>query len=263
MLRLVPAGVLEHVDVFALQHIMPMIYLTTNDIVFVVAGRTYLLDHERCEPADSELARFIPHVHAAEAASLRLEERRRLARVMVVETSHPLATAREDTLVDRLHEPAATRRGLHVDLVPLLLPEVSRVVASGDRLALSSLLALLDLLARFDGHESGEVEILASTVRRESANVCVSLGACSIEVFGGRLDEATRARVLATLEEGVADDGRGEYRVHALIDKRESLSGSSGHRARLCLGRLAVSPAGFVYEDEVLWTEYEQGIEYS
>ncbi|MCY1064921.1 hypothetical protein OV090_09130 [Nannocystis sp. RBIL2] len=51
--------------------------------------------------------------------------------------------------------------------------------------------------------------------------------------------------------------------MQALIDKSESLSSSSGHLARLCLATLEVSASGFVYEDELLWTEFHPGREYS
>ncbi len=258
---LVPTGVLAQVDVYALQYVMPIIYMTTNDIVFVVAGRTYLLDHERCEAADPAFAELMAHMlREADDA----EERRRLARVMAIEaTGLPVVVQAGETL-ERPGEPSTSREGPRVDLIPALLPEVSRVLASGDRFATTSLLALLDLLARFDGHSGGELEILASASRRQDrGHVRVGLGACGDEVFGDRLDAATRARVAAALAEGVADDGEGGLRVHALIDKCEPLSGCSGYEARLCLGRLAVTPAGFVYDDELLWSERERGIEYS
>lgn len=260
--RLVPPGLFVKLDVYALFHGVPILYLCTNDIVFVIAGRTYILDHARCEPATPEFARYMPHSARDTSDGEPPSKNRRLTSVLTIEsTALPLAFD-EAVAVERHAEPTPSRDGPRVDLAPQLRPEIARILASGERLALASLLALLDLLARFDGHTRGEIELLPHPPYRGEGNIHIHLGACGPAVFGDRLDEPTRTRVLAALAAGVTDTA-GELRVHAVIDKRESLNGCSGHAARLCLARLTVTPTDFVYEDEALWSEYVRGTEYS
>lgn len=258
--QLMPAGVLEELEVFALQHVMPMLYLTTNDIVFVREGVAHVLEHEACAPAEPDWQHLTPHVprHLLDPAS-RPGERRRLESLPTREAPRLPVAVQDGEVVRRSDGPSELHAGRRVDLAPALAPELSRVLRSGDPDALSAMLALLDLLARFDGHRRGEVEIAASQSRRAS-NLRVGLGEPGVALLGDRVNRATRGRVAAALAAGVSAD---RSRVRALIDKREALSSSSGHLARLCLAALEVSPGGFVYEDEVPWSEYEPGVEYS
>ncbi|WP_434425358.1 hypothetical protein [Nannocystis pusilla] len=257
--HLMPPGVLETIDAFALQYITGLIYITTNDIVLVHEGMPHVFEHERCEPAGPEWWNFTTHVLRPSYESMQSHDRhRRLVTVPTYEAPHLPPSLEDREILTRPFE-AAEPTGRRVDLAPALLPELARVLRAGDPDALSAVLALLDLLARFDGHRGGEIHIASTPAGRQS-NLRISLGAAGVALLGDRVDEATRARVAAALTPGVTADGT---RVQALVDKRESLSSSSGHLARLCLATLEVSADGFVYEDELLWTEFDPGIEYS
>lgn len=257
--HLMPTGVFERIDVFALQYITGMIYITTNDIVLVHEGMPHVLEHEWCAPAGPEWWNFTTHVLRTSYESMKShDQHRRLVTVPTYEAPHLPLSLEDREVLTRPIEPAEPT-GRRVDLAPVLLPELARVLRAGDPDALSAVLALLDLLARFDGHRRGEIYIASTPAGRQS-NLRIGLGAAGVELLGDRVDEATRARVAAALTPGVTADGA---RVQALIDKRESLSSSSGHLARLCLATLEVSASGFVYEDELLWTEFHPGMEYS
>ncbi|WP_143141155.1 hypothetical protein [Nannocystis exedens] len=259
MVPLMPAGVLEQIDVYALQYITSMVYITTNDIVLVHAGMPHVLEHRRCAPAEPEWANFTTHrLRDSVDSATSLEQHARLVTVPAYRAPHLPLSLQEGEILTRPFEPAEPPASRRVDLAPALLPELARVLRAGDPAALSAVLALLDLLARFDGHRRGEVHL--SAAQHDRGDLRVGLGAPGVELLGDRADEPTRARVAAALTPGITADGT---RVQALIDKREALSSSSGHLARLCLASLEVSPGGFVYEDELLWTEYDPGIEYS
>ena len=261
-LHLLPPGVLEKFEVFALRRIVPLIHIATNDIVFVHAGSTHVLEHEGCVPAPPESGPIAYHEYRGERSFVPDPgDRRRLDRVPSVVTLRLPFHVKDGEVVVRRDEPTDRR----VDLAPALAPEVWRILRRGDPAALTSLLALLDLLARFDGHHGGEVELLGGDqARYRPSNVRVGLGALGALLGGDRVSAESRARVAGSLGAGTVAIAASEgLRVHALIDKYESLTSSSGHLARLCLATLTASLAGFVYEDEVLWVEYEEGREYS
>lgn len=256
---LMPAGVFERIEVFALQSITGMLHITTNDIVLVHEGMPHVFEHERCAPAGPEWWNFTTHVLRNSYESMQSHAKhRRLVTVPTYEAPHLPLSLEDREILTRPFEPAEPT-GRRVDLAPALSPELARVLRVGDPDALSAALALLDLLARFDGHCRGEIYIASSPAGRRS-NLRIGLGAAGVDLLGDRVDEATRARVAAALTPGITADGA---RVQALIDKRESLSSSSGYLARLCLATLEVSASGFVYEDELLWTEFDPGMEYS
>lgn len=257
--HLMPAGVFERIDAFALQYVTGLIYITTNDIVLVHEGMPHVLEHQRCEPAEPEWWNFTTHVLRTSYEWLRSHDpHRRLVTVPTYEAPHLPLSLKDREILTRPFE-SAEPTGRRVDLAPALLPELARVLRAGDPDALSAVLALLDLLARFDGHRRGEIDIASTPAGRQS-NLRIGLGAAGVDLLGDRVDEPTRARVVAALAPGITADGT---RVHALIDKREELSSSSGHLARLCLASLEVSASGFVYEDELLWIEFDPGMEYS
>lgn len=262
-LHLLPPGVLASVEVYALRRIVPMIYMATNDIVFVHAGSTCLLEHEGCVPAPAERGPLAGHEYRPGRSFVPAPgDRRRLERVPTVVTRLLPFQVKDGEAVRRRDEPTDRR----VDLMSALAPEVWRILhdGGGDPTALASLLALLDMLAHFDGHHGGEVELLARDGMHRESKVQVGLGALGAFLCGARVSAELRARVAERLGAGIAaGDAPDGLRVHVLIDKHESLTSSSGHLARLCLGTLTASPAGFVYEDEVLWVEFVAGMEYS
>ncbi len=265
--RLVPDGLLTQLEVFALQKGTGILHLAYNDVVLARGGLCHLLEHEGCVPIDEDRPGW-PFVHRPRVALADPAPRgdwRRLTRVMGVEVPELTTPARLDECVERPGEPAVRRDGARVDLAPALLPDIVRVVRSGDAGWIGSLLGLLDLLARFDGHEVGEIDLLPLTDSSSRGGLLrVGLGEQGAALLDERVDDETRARLTSALGDGrPVRDEQGAGQLHAVVAKSERLNGSSGHRARLCFATLTVSPGGFVYEDEVLWSELDPGIEYS
>ncbi|MFY0533928.1 hypothetical protein [Nannocystis pusilla] len=131
--HLMPPGVFERIDVFALQYVTRLIYITTHDVVLVHEGMPHVLEHERCEPAEPEHWNFTSHVPRNTYESMRSHDKhRRLVTVPTYEAPHLPLSLEDLEILTRPFE-AAEPTGRRVDLAPALLPELARCCAPAIR----------------------------------------------------------------------------------------------------------------------------------
>ncbi|MCY1064920.1 hypothetical protein OV090_09125 [Nannocystis sp. RBIL2] len=191
---LMPAGVFEKIDAFALQYITGLIYITTNDIVLVHEGMPHVFEHARCEPAGPEWWNFTTHVLRPSYESMKShDQHRRLVTVPTYEAPHLPLWLEDYEVLTRPYEPAEPT-GRRVDLAPVLLPELARVLRAGDPDGLSAVLALLDLLARFDATAAAR----STSPRRRRGARATSASASALPASTCSATGWTRPRVRAS-----------------------------------------------------------------